>query len=98
MPKSIVLTPETLLAEDRIRFAEIPVNSYSRSVAEERSVLTPQDFLAIWQDMCAIREFEIILNEIKIKRAYQGRRLRSSRTRAPLDRAGSRGRRDGLSR
>jgi len=72
MPKSSVLTPETLPAEDRIRFAEIPVNAYSRSVADERSVFTPQDFLAIWQDMAAIREFETILSEIKTKRVYRG--------------------------
>jgi 2-oxoisovalerate dehydrogenase E1 component len=72
MPKSIVLTPDALLAEDRIRFADIPVNAYARSIDEERSVLTPQDFLAIWQDMAAIREFETILSEIKTKRVYRG--------------------------
>ncbi len=72
MPKSIVLKPETLLAEDRIRFTDIPVNTYSKTIEEERSVLAPQDFLAIWQDMAAIREFETILNEIKTKRLYKG--------------------------
>jgi len=72
MPKSIVLTPGALLAEDRIRFADIPVNAYARSIDEERSVLTTQDFLAIWQDMAAIREFETILSEIKTKRVYRG--------------------------
>jgi len=72
MPKSIVLKPETLLAEDRIRFADIPVNTYSKTIEEERSVFSPQDFLAIWRDMAAIREFEVILNEIKTKRLYKG--------------------------
>jgi 2-oxoisovalerate dehydrogenase E1 component len=72
MPKSIVLKPETLLAEDRIQFADIPVNTYSKTIEEERSVFAPQDFLAIWQDMAAIREFETILNEIKTKRLYKG--------------------------
>ena len=72
MPKSIVLTPDAMLAEDRIRFADIPVNAYAGSIDEERSVLTPQDFLAIWQDMAAIREFETILSEIKTKRVYRG--------------------------
>jgi 2-oxoisovalerate dehydrogenase E1 component len=72
MPKSIVLKPETLLAEDRIRFADIPVNTYSKTIEEERSVFAPQDFLAIWQDMAAIREFETILSEIKTKRVYKG--------------------------
>ena len=72
MPKSIVLKPDTLLAEDRIRFTDIPVNIYSKTIEEERSVFAPQDFLAIWQDMAAIREFETILNEIKTKRLYKG--------------------------
>ena len=72
MPKSIILKPETLLAEDRIRFADIPVNTYSKTIEEERAVFAPQDFLAIWQDMAAIREFETILNDIKTKRVYKG--------------------------
>jgi 2-oxoisovalerate dehydrogenase E1 component len=72
MPKSILLEPEKLLAKDHIHFTDIEVNAYDKTIEEERSVLSPQDFLAIWQDMSAIREFEIILNEIKIKRTYKG--------------------------
>jgi 2-oxoisovalerate dehydrogenase E1 component len=72
MPKSIVLEPEKLLAEGRIHFADIEVNAYHKTIEEERAVLAPQDFLAIWQDMSAIREFEIILNEIKTRRTYKG--------------------------
>jgi 2-oxoisovalerate dehydrogenase E1 component len=72
MPKSIVLEPEQLLAEGRIRFSDIPVNTYKRTIEQERSVFTPKDFMAIWQDMAAIREFETILNEIKTKRVYKG--------------------------
>ncbi len=72
MTKSIVLDPEKLLAEDRISFADIEVNTYSKTLEEEKSFLSPQDFLAIWRDMSAIREFELILNEIKTKRTYKG--------------------------
>lgn len=72
MPKSIVLDPGTLLAEDAIRFAEIPVNTYKKTIEEERSVFAPREFLAIWQDMAAIREFETVLSEIKTKQAYKG--------------------------
>lgn len=72
MPKSIPLDPRTLLAEDRIDFSEIPVNTYKKTIDEERSVLATEDFLAIWQDMAAIREFETIVNEIKTKRVYKG--------------------------
>jgi 2-oxoisovalerate dehydrogenase E1 component len=72
MPKSILLKPETLLAKDSIRFRDIEVNAYQKSIEEERALLSSGDFLAIWQDMAAIREFETILNEIKIKRIYKG--------------------------
>lgn len=72
MPKSIPLEPDKLLTEDSIRFENIRVNVYARTIEEERSRFTPQDFLSIWQDMSAIREFETILNEIKTKRIYKG--------------------------
>ena len=72
MPKSILIDPEQVFASGTIRFSDIEVNSYSKSVAEERAAFSPADFLAIWQDMCAIREFETILNEIKTKGAYKG--------------------------
>jgi 2-oxoisovalerate dehydrogenase E1 component len=72
MTKSILLEPGNLLAENRITFTDIKVNAYGKSIQEELSVFARQDFLAIWQDMCAIREFETILNEIKTKRIYKG--------------------------
>jgi 2-oxoisovalerate dehydrogenase E1 component len=72
MPKSILLEPEKLLAKDRIHFKDIKINAYNRTIEEERTVLSSQDFMAIWQDMAAIREFETILNEIKTRRIYKG--------------------------
>src|ERR1035437_5128686 len=72
MPKSIILEPEKLLAPGRIHFDPIEMNAYNRTVEQERALYSPRDFLAIWQDMAAIREFETILNEIKIKRVYKG--------------------------
>ncbi len=72
MPKSIPLEPEKLLATGAIQFDPIDVNVYNRTVAEELQVHSRQDFLDIWRDMAAIREFETILNEIKTKRVYKG--------------------------
>src|SRR5438128_4301329 len=72
MPKSIVIEPERVFASETIHFADIPVNAYSKTVAEELAEYSAADFLNIWQDMCAIREFETILNEIKTKGAYKG--------------------------
>ncbi|MCX6636518.1 MAG: thiamine pyrophosphate-dependent enzyme [Acidobacteria bacterium] len=72
MPKSILVDPNQALARDRIRFTEIEVNAYQATIQEELARNTPEDLLAIWRDMCAIREFEVILNEIKIKGTYKG--------------------------
>src|SRR5512140_2096550 len=72
MPKSILVDTDHEFARDRIRFTEIEVNSYQATIQEESARDTPDDLLAIWRDMCAIREFEVILNEIKIKGTYKG--------------------------
>src|ERR1051325_5783900 len=72
MPKSIIIEPEKVFASETIRFRDIPVNAYHKTLKEELASYTPEDFLNIWLDMCAIREFESILNEIKTKGAYRG--------------------------
>ena len=65
MPKSIVIEPERVFASETIHFTDIPVNAYRKTVKEELAEYSPADLLDIWQDMCAIREFETVLNEIK---------------------------------
>ena len=72
MPKSIVIEPEKVLEGGYIRFCDIPIHAYRNTLEEQFGGLSPQDLLHIWQDMCAIREFETILNEIKTKGAYKG--------------------------
>ena len=72
MTKELVIKPENVFSCGSIRSAEIPVNVYHRTMAEERSRYAVSDLVAIWRDMCAIREFETILNEIKIKGTYRG--------------------------
>jgi 2-oxoisovalerate dehydrogenase E1 component len=72
MPKSILIDPEQSFAKGAIHFSDIPVNAYSKSIEQEKANFSARDFLDIWRDMCAIREFETILNEIKTKGAYKG--------------------------
>src|ERR1035441_10532242 len=72
MPKSIVVEPKYVFSKSSIHFSDIPINTYDRSMKEELAHYSTEDFLHIWQDMCAIREFESILNEIKIKGVYKG--------------------------
>src|SRR5215212_1389136 len=72
MPKSIVIEPERVFARETIKFADIPVNAYAKTVDEELADYSTADLLRIWQDMCAIREFETALQEIKTKGVYKG--------------------------
>ena len=72
MPKSISIEPREVLASGAIRFSDIPVNAYARTVAEELEIYSAAELLHIWRDMCAIREFETILQEIKTKGVCQG--------------------------
>jgi 2-oxoisovalerate dehydrogenase E1 component len=70
--KVLEIKPEQELSPDLIHFDDIPVNAYRMTTEEERSRYSTEDFLDIWRDMWAIREFETILNEIKLKGAYRG--------------------------
>jgi len=72
MPKSIIIEPEKVFARDTIELSPIPVNAYRGTIEEELATYSTEDFLNIWQDMCGIREFETILNEIKTKGTYKG--------------------------
>jgi len=72
MPKSIVIEPEQAFARDTIHLSDIQVNAYQKPLAEEVAAHSREDLLAMWQDMCAIREFESILQDIKTKGTYKG--------------------------
>ena len=72
MPKSIVIEPEHVFARESLRFTDIPLNAYSKTVDEELAAYSREDLLHIWRDMCAIREFETALQEVKTKGTYKG--------------------------
>lgn len=70
--KVMAIEPKQALARDVIRLHDIPINAYLATPEEELSRYTVEDFVEIWRDMCAIRAFETILNEIKLKGTYRG--------------------------
>jgi 2-oxoisovalerate dehydrogenase E1 component len=72
MPKAILIDPAQVLAKGRIHFEDIEVNAYGKTIAEERDNYSREDFLEIWRDMCAIREFETILSQVKLTGGYKG--------------------------
>jgi 2-oxoisovalerate dehydrogenase E1 component len=72
MPKSLLINPDVVRKKGEITFGTIPVNHYSRTIEEEKKNFSVDDFLRIFRDMAIIREFETMLNQIKIAGEYNG--------------------------
>ncbi len=72
MPKSQYVDPGKVFAAGEIEFQNIPLCQYNKTLAQEKKLYTKDDFLRIYRDMRIIREFETMLNEIKVKSEYNG--------------------------
>lgn len=72
MPKSQFIDPKTVRAKSEITFKSIPVNHYSKTIKDELKNYSKDDLVRIYRDMVIIREFESMINEIKIKSEYNG--------------------------
>ncbi|MCL2748177.1 MAG: thiamine pyrophosphate-dependent enzyme [Oscillospiraceae bacterium] len=72
MPKVQVMDPSEIRKRGFVRFNDIPVNQYQKTVAEERGRFSDEDFVRIFHDMALIREFESMLYTIKTTNSYQG--------------------------
>ncbi len=72
MPKSQFINPSDVRKPGFIEFRPIPVNQYNKTIEEEKSQFSDDDFLRIYRDMALIREFETMLNLIKTRGEYNG--------------------------
>jgi 2-oxoisovalerate dehydrogenase E1 component len=72
MPKSQFIDPKAIRKAGKITFGTIPLNQYNKKLADERKHFPDDDLIRIYRDMVIIREFETMLNEIKIKNEYHG--------------------------
>ena len=75
MPKSMFVNPEEKFAKRTITFKDIPVCEYNKTVAEEKGNFTKEEFLGMYADMVAIREFETMLQSIKLQGEYNGKKF-----------------------
>ena len=68
MPKSLYIDPDKMRAEGKITFKDIPINTYKKTIKEEMEEgnFTKEDLLRIFRDMTICREFEDMLNQIKM--------------------------------
>ncbi|MBQ3638314.1 MAG: dehydrogenase [Clostridia bacterium] len=72
MPKSQFVDPGKVFQPGYIDFDSIPLCRYDKTIDEEKQIYSKADFLRIYHDMRTIREFETMLNEIKVKSEYNG--------------------------
>src|SRR5210317_779065 len=72
MPKVEFIDPKVARKASEIKLDPIPVNQYSKTIEDEKLNYTKDEFLKIYRDMVIIREFETMLNEIKISGEYNG--------------------------
>ena len=72
MPRSQFIDPAEVRKSGYIKFQDIPVNQYNKTIDEEKSNFSTEDFLRIYRDMSIIREFETMLNTIKTPGEYKG--------------------------
>ncbi len=72
MTKAITIDPLEMRRPGALRFADIPVNAYQKTVKDELGRYTPQTLLALYSDMRTIRAFETMLNNIKTLGEHAG--------------------------
>jgi 2-oxoisovalerate dehydrogenase E1 component len=74
MPKVEFIDPKKSRSTGEVKFQNIPVNKYNRTVSEELNSknFTKEDLKHIYFDMAVIREFETMLQLVKTTGAYQG--------------------------
>ena len=72
MTKQLAIDPKEMRKAGWIEFNRIPVNQYNKTIEQEKSRFSKEDFLRIYRDMRFIREFETMLYTIKTTNAYNG--------------------------
>jgi 2-oxoisovalerate dehydrogenase E1 component len=72
MPQSQIVDPNEVRAGGRITFGEIPINAYSATPKQEVKRYGVDRLKRVLYDMLTIREFETMLNDIKMQGSYRG--------------------------
>ena len=72
MAKQLFVDPLKLRGKGKIKFEDILVNQYDKTIEDEKKNFKKDDFVRIFNDIAVLREFESMINSIKIKGEYQG--------------------------
>ncbi|MCG8480500.1 MAG: thiamine pyrophosphate-dependent enzyme, partial [Spirochaetales bacterium] len=72
MPKTLIVDPTAVRKADRIEIAPIPINRYTPDIKKERKTHGDETLKRVYHDMALIREFESMLNSIKMTGEWEG--------------------------
>lgn len=72
MPKCEFIDPNFIRKSGKISFTDIPVNVYNKTIEQEKKNFSNDDFVRIFNDIAVLREFESMIQDIKVKGEYQG--------------------------
>ena len=72
MTKKLEILPQEIRKSGTLKFKDIKLNEHQKKVADEKDNFTKEEFLRIYRDMLIIRNFETMLNEVKITGEYEG--------------------------
>lgn len=72
MPKQLIVDPKNVRASGTLKIHDIPINQYKPNIKKELKTFGKEGLKQMYVDMLLIREFESMLNSIKVRGAYQG--------------------------
>jgi 2-oxoisovalerate dehydrogenase E1 component len=72
MPKDQVICPEETRKAGEITFKPVPVMQYKSDYKKEEEKYGKERLVKMYYDMLMIREFETMLNQIKVQGSYEG--------------------------
>jgi 2-oxoisovalerate dehydrogenase E1 component len=72
MPKSLTIDPQEVRKSSTLTAPEVPVCQYALGIDAERKRYTDEQLVGVFEDMCLIREFETMLQRIKMEGSYEG--------------------------
>ena len=72
MPKTQIVDPQEVRKSQTLKIDSIPVNSYKPDIKKERGTYGDDTLKRVYYDMATIREFENMLNSIKMTGEWEG--------------------------
>lgn len=72
MPKQQVVRPDQVRKKQKLKIDPIPVNQYQSNPEAEKKLHGTDTLVRVYYDMATIREFESMLNDIKMTGEWQG--------------------------